>query len=153
MAGHLRKQIRDKLKTVLSGLSTTTTNVFGNRKEIMSETELPAVIIFNDIDQVAARTIGSQVAPHTRMEQRTISYKIQALAKQNAGLDDQLDQICLEVEKAISADIFLGGLTSDARLISTSHQFEESSDRPEGIAEMVWEFDTWVPNTAPDTQA
>jgi hypothetical protein len=150
---HIRTQLRNAIKTRLTGLATTGSSVFNNRQEILSDAELPALIVRNDLDQITSRAIGSQAAPHARMEQRTVSIKVQAYAKQNTGLDDVLDQMCLEVEKAIAADIFMGGLTNDARLMSTSVQFDESSEKVEGSAEMIWEFDTWVPNNAPDTQA
>jgi hypothetical protein len=153
MANHIRRQIRDALKARLTNLATTGSNVFGNRVEVLSDAELPALLLMNDTDAISARAIGSQAAPHARNEQRTISYKIRATVKANANPDDILDQICLEVEKAINSDIFMGGLTDDARLMSTVYELDSTLDRLLGIADMVWEFDTWVSNTAPDMRA
>jgi hypothetical protein len=108
--------------------------------------------VMNDSEQIVARAIGSQAAPHARMEQRTITFKVRGVVKANSALDDTLDQICKEVEIAISADIFFAGLTDDARLVSTNYQLDAAGEKPVGIADMIWEFDTWAANTAPDVR-
>lgn len=150
---HLRTQIRNKVLAMLTNLATTGANAFADRKEFLPDAKLPAILVMNDNDQVATRTIGSQAAPHARTEGHTLALKLQAVAKAVTGLDDTLDQICLEVEKAIMADIFLAGLTVDARLMSTVYTLDATGEKPAGIAEMVFEFDYWVQNTAPDTVA
>lgn len=147
---HVRAQIRAKLVAVLSGLATTGANVYANRKELVPASNLPAVFIMNDNDEIKARAIGSQAAPHARNEMSTVMMKIQAAAKATAGLDDTLDEICLEVQKAISADIFLGGLTVDARLMSTVFELDALGETQAGLADMIWEFDFWSANNAPD---
>jgi hypothetical protein len=152
MANHIRKQIRDALIIRVTGLVTTATRVFGNRMEMISDAELPALLVMNDSEQIVARAIGSQAAPHARMEQRTITFKVRGVVKANSALDDTLDQICKEVEIAISADIFFAGLTDDARLVSTNYQLDAAGEKPVGIADMIWEFDTWAANTAPDVR-
>ena len=150
---HIRAQIRSALVARLGGLATTGTNVFANRMEILSDPELPALLIMTDGEMVKNRAVGSQAAPHARMELRTESFKVRACAKANTGLDDTLDEICLEVEKAIAADIFMGGLTDDARLMQTVYQLDASGEHPEGTADMIWELSPWVSNTTPDTRA
>lgn len=153
MALHIRTQIRNALVTRVTGLTTTLTRVYQNRMEIMADAELPGLLVMNDGDHVGARSIGSQAAPHARKELHTISYKVRAMVKANAGLDDTLDEICREVEIAINGDIFLGGLTDDARLISTQYELDAQGEKLIGIADMVWEFDTWINNNAPDVRA
>lgn len=147
---HIRTQIRNALSTRLTGLTTTGARVFNNRLEPLQFTELPALLVMNDSEIINGRSFGSQLAPHARRELRTISYKVRAVVKANAAIEDTLDQICLETEKAIGSDIFMGGLTVDARLISTVYEKDESSDKVEAIADMIFEFDTWVLNTTPD---
>jgi hypothetical protein len=153
---HIRKQIRDKLKTVLGATTTAGAHVFANRDlraNSLAATELPAINIENDADNVVARSIGSQAAPSTRSEQRTMTMKIAAYVKSSATLADQMDQVCLEIEMAIYADIFLGYpsamLTTDARLMSSTPQFDESGETDVGLMTMIWEFDTWVNNANP----
>lgn len=156
-ATHIRTQIRKKLQTILQATATAGAHVFSNRANEsgnpFDSSELPALNIENDTDRVTSRSVGSQVAPHAREEERTESFKIAAGVQASANVDDMLDQICLEVEQAIYADIFLGypsaKLTTDARLINTTFRFDESGKTPVGIAEMVWEFDTWINNTNP----
>jgi hypothetical protein len=58
---HIRKQIRDKLKTVLGATTTAGAHVFANRDlraNSLAATELPAINIENDADNVVARSIG-----------------------------------------------------------------------------------------------
>lgn len=150
---HVRTQIRNKLVSMLTGLATTTTHVYADRKEVLPDSLWPALLVMNDAEQVVDRAIGSQAAPHARAELRTLTIKVQAAAKAVTGLDDTLDEICLEAEKAIAADIFLGGLTVDARLASTVYTLDAAGEKPAGTADMLWEFDYWVLNTAPDTVA
>lgn len=151
---HIRTQLRNAVKTRLTGLTTTGANVFGNRVNPTDDAELPALLVMNDAEQITSRAIGSQVAPHARAEMRTVSLKVRALAKVSTALDDTLDQICLEVEKAIGQDIFLitGGvhLVQDSRLMSTTYELDEQGEKPSGIADMIWDFDVWVANNAPD---
>lgn len=152
MAAHLRTQIRTVLMTRLIGLATAGNRVFQNRGEMLAVNELPALLVMNDSDQVGARSLGSQAGAHPRAELHTMSYKIRAVVKANAALDDVLDQICKEVEMAVSGDIFMGGLTLDSRLMDTSFELDDQGDTRVGIATMVWEFDTWYLNTTPDVK-
>lgn len=147
---HIRTQLRDALKTRLTGLATTGARVFANRFEKISDAELPALEIMNDSEQIVSRSIGSQAAPHARSEMRTVSFVVRAMVKTNTAPDDALDQICLEVEKAVASDIFFGGKSMDARLGRTLHRFDADGEKIIGIAEMIFELDAWVSNTDPD---
>ena len=46
MANHIRQQIRERAGTVLTGLTTTGTNVFETRIYPLSNTNLPALAIY-----------------------------------------------------------------------------------------------------------
>lgn len=153
MAAHIRTQLRTALIARLTGLTATAARVFQNRMEMLSDAELPALVVMNDTDHVANRAIGSQAAPHARLELHTIAFKVRAAAKANSALDDALDEMCKEVEVAIASDIFMGGLTDDARLMSTAHSFDAQGERLIGVADMIWEFDAWYGNTTPDVRA
>ena len=46
MVDHIRKQIRDAVKTALTGLTTTGANVFSGRVSPLKESEVPGLLIF-----------------------------------------------------------------------------------------------------------
>ena len=46
MANHIRQQIRERVGTTLTGLSTTGSNVFQSRVFNLEESNLPAIIIY-----------------------------------------------------------------------------------------------------------
>ena len=48
MANHLRQQIRERIGTTLTGLSTTGTNVFQSRVYQLEDSNLPALLIYTN---------------------------------------------------------------------------------------------------------
>ena len=46
MANHIRQQIRERVGTTLTGLTTTVSNVFKSRVYNLEDSKLPAIIIY-----------------------------------------------------------------------------------------------------------
>lgn len=152
MADHARKQIRAAVKLLLTGLATTGSNVFVNRDTSASpyaEAELPALNIATGTDDVIGRSFGSQVSAANRTRENTLTLTVTVTAKAVPMPDDTLDQACLEVEKALGADIFLGGLATDARLASTDFTPDEAGDKPVATAKMTFDIDYWCDDSDP----
>lgn len=126
MADHAHKQIRDALKTALTGLATTGSRVFANRVWPLTAADLPAIRLFTDDEEAEQSGLLGQ------WRQRTLSLMVEACAKANANLDDTLDQIGKEIEVALA-----GGLTvSDKKLypVYAGMQMDlEDSDQPVGL--------------------
>ncbi len=107
MADHVRKQIRDRVKTLLTGLTTTTTHAFASRVDPLTDADLPAVLI-DTLDPGDIRAGSSFGAG--RLLERSLPLTIGAAVKLADGYQDQIDQIYLEVERALAGDNTLNGL-------------------------------------------
>ena len=109
MADHARTQIRDKLKTTLTGLATTGALVHVSRSIPTPDADLPVLLISLDEEQVLAEstTIGDKKI------MRELLVRIVAAATTEAVADRAL----AEVETAIGADDTLGGLIKRMSLL------------------------------------
>lgn len=103
---HVRTQIRDALKTLLTGLATTGANVSKNRVYPYTEGRLPALSIRSG-DEVHWEE-GDAIGDSEEWRLLTLHVEVRALA--GADVDDELDQIAVEIENALSGDSKLGGL-------------------------------------------
>lgn len=156
MADHVRKQIRDDIKTSITGLLTTGTSVFSARTAELLTTDYPALLIDTFNDESVAETIDSP-----RNLVRKLDLTILAVAEHGAGFENTLDTICKEVEAAIATDTTLGGVAKDARLTSTKLEIKRDVDEPilaigtqnVGVLTMIWTVDYSTPEDAADTVA
>lgn len=101
---HGRKQIRDAAKTQLTALATTGARVFAGRVEPLSAAECPGlnVRVSSETTREDLITLYEDDAP------REVQILVEGYV--NAGGEDALDQIALEVEAALEADPTIGGL-------------------------------------------
>ena len=99
MANHLRRQIRERVGTTLTGLSTTGSNVFQSRMYPMESAGLPGLFIYTQNEDVS---IDAMCA--TRTVGRDLELIVEGYAT-GSNLDDTLDQIGKEVETALAGDI------------------------------------------------
>lgn len=145
MPSHIRKQVREKVAQVLGGLTSTGSRVYQSRVKPLSDAQLPCLLVFTLQDDTDHKSLG-----YPRLVQRGLSVAVTALVKASDDFDDKLDQVCLEVEKAIAADVSLGGLVDDIRLLQTLIQFDGEGEKPVARAEMLWRVDVDVIENAPD---
>lgn len=125
---HTRQAIREALKTLLTGLTTTGNNVYASRVHPLAAPKLPCLLIFTDIERSQYATINLP-----RTQARTLNVKLEAYVKGVTGCDDTLDTISAEVEAAIYSDITLGGLVKDVRVVSYDTQFSGDGDQPVAV--------------------
>ena len=84
---HKRKQIRDRLKVILTGLPSTGANVFVSHKYPLNAAKLPGLLIYTDEEASEPGAMG-------RSLDRIVAAKIQGYVKPSAGaIDDDLDDI------------------------------------------------------------
>ncbi len=148
---HIRKQIRDAVVIKLTGLATTGVNVFQTRIWPVNDAELPCLLVLTDGDTVNSYSEGSVVANTPRNVNRTLHLTVQVLVR-GTSIDDALDQICLEVEKALASDRFLGGLSVNVTLTDTRIEFKGDGEKPTGEATMTYQIEYWVLDTTPDVR-
>jgi len=110
---HPRKQIRDKIVTLLIGKTDAAANVFPSRVRPIEEESLPTLQVYANSESVSIW----QEAP--REYERKLSLSIQITAKANDSLEDTLDHIAEQVEDLLRQDHTLGELCRDVILTGT----------------------------------
>ena len=105
---HLRKQIRDNVVIVLTGLSTTGSRVYASRVYPMAAANLPGLCVYAKSEEVETTTI---TRPRTQV--RTLTLSVQDFAVATSGLDNTLDAISLEVKEALASDPSRSSLVKD----------------------------------------
>jgi len=144
---HVRQQIREAIALKLTGLTTTEDRVYQNRFTTLDKANLPCLVI-TSIRDVSAGPISHDVP---RTIQHDVSIKITAYAKALDNLDDALDDICEQVEVAMSTDRKLSGLVFNVDLQATDIDFNGEGDQPHGIAQLEYSVKYHVKENDPST--
>ena len=145
---HVRQQIRDASAALLTGLITTGARVYKSRVHVLSDADLPGLIITTDSEQSEFGSIGSPVLLNRRLR-----LTVRAVAKANANLDNTLDSIMKEVEAAVYASAAantLGGLVKSMELSSIDIDMMAEGELPVGQAVMNFEVNYKTFGNAPD---
>jgi hypothetical protein len=133
MANHLRRQIRERAATTLTGLTTTGSNVFQSRVYPMESAGLPGLCIYTTEETVEMQSMGG-----TRHVSRDLTLIVEGYATDSANVDDTLDQIGKEIEIAMSGDIKLNNLAQDSYLSSV--EITLSGDGSTGIGKITHSY-------------
>ena len=145
MANHIRQQIRERVGTVLTGLTTTASRVYQSRVYALADTELPALLIYTKSED------SLPLVMHTdRVMERELSLVVECYAKANSNFDDTIDTISKEVEEAIAADTTLNSLAKDIYIQSTEIEFNAEGESPVGYATLTFLTTYHVKETNPD---
>tara|TARA_R100000664_G_C2693738_1_gene96815 strand:+ start:267 stop:713 length:447 start_codon:yes stop_codon:yes gene_type:complete len=145
MANHIRQQIRERVGTVLNGLTTTGSNVFETRVYPLENTNLPALVIYTKDETSEPLVISTD-----RVMSRELELIVEIYVKQTSNFDDEVDKICKEVEIAISADTTINGLAKDCFLQSTSIEYNTEGEKPLTFASLTFLTNYYVNETRPD---
>jgi hypothetical protein len=145
MANHIRQQIREKFGTLLTGLTTTGSNVYQSRVYPLENANLPALIIYTKSEESEPIVIGVD-----RVMSRVLSVVVEGYTKATSNFDDTIDTISKEVEAAIAADRTLDGLTKDTYLESTEIEFNAEGEKPLGYVSLTFLTNYYVKEKAPD---
>jgi hypothetical protein len=145
MANHIRQQIREKLGTTLTGLTTTGSNIYQSRVYPLENINLPALVIYTKSETSEPIVIGTN-----RVMSRELSVIIEAYVKATSNFDDTIDTISKEVEQAIAADRTLDGLAKDCYLESTEIEYTGEGEKPLGYVSLTFLTNYYVQETNPD---
>lgn len=124
MIYHLRKTIRDTLKTFLIGNTTAGQNVFYDNPDVIKPTQLPCLFISTSSENIEYTTFGF---PATQT--RSLTLEIIVYVSTNKDIQDKSDQLCGEVETVLSQNVEtvkLNGIAMSCLLQST--EFDYSND-------------------------
>lgn len=142
MGDHVRTQIRDFVKTTLTGMTTTGSNVFKTRFYPLEQADLPGLIIFSGPE-------GSSKTTLTSVE-RTYTVIVEVYASANIDVDDTLDTACKEIEAALFSDTTFGGLCKFAELTSTDFEQADEFKKPTMRVTLTIDVGYKTTQTAPD---
>tara|TARA_B110000483_G_scaffold201736_1_gene242938 strand:- start:57 stop:500 length:444 start_codon:yes stop_codon:yes gene_type:complete len=142
---HVRQQIRERVVTVLTGLTTTGNNVFETRIYPLQNTALPALIVYTNSEESEPEVIGTN-----RLMSRNLSLTVECYVKQTSNPNDGVDTICEEVEKAIANDTTLNGLAKDCYVSSTDTEKNSEGEKPLLVTTLIFLINYYVKEQAPD---
>ena len=145
MANHLRRQIRERVATTLTGLSTTGSNVFQSRIYPMESAGLPGLCVYTQEESVGIQSMGG-----TRNVSRDLTLIIEGYASASSNIDDTMDAIGKEVEVAMAGDIEINNLAQDSYLSGV--EITLSGDGSNGIGKIAHSYTVVYQNAenAPD---
>lgn len=147
MANYVHQQIREAAAAsgVLGNLTTTGANVFQSRTHELQDTQLPALRIYTNDEDIKVGSMGSR-----RIRDRTLHLVVEACAKESANLDDKLDLICKEVETAIDGNQGLGLGVKCIEIKSIEADMQGEAEKEVGIKRMTFEVFYQTAQGAPD---
>jgi hypothetical protein len=129
---HARQTIREAAKSLLTGLTTTGTNVFESR--IYSFDVVPCLTIYSTRESIQKE--GATLGDVVRRE-LTLMVEGRSMPPEGGGTpDDQLDTIAAEVEKKIADNRALGVGVQFSELTDTQIELSGALERPSGIVRL-----------------
>ena len=99
---HIRKQIRDALIVLVTGLTTTGTRVFAFRRHRMQPANLPGLLVYFDGERASVEGTKTGGA---RLLQRSALYLIQGVVSDSATLEDDLDTLVENWTRVLSENL------------------------------------------------
>ncbi len=132
---HVRKQIRDAVKTVLTGLTTTGTNVFSSRIHpfFSDGAELPGLCLYTSTEEVE-----NSEDDLSHIQTRSVLVVVEGYEVATGAIEDTLDTIAAEVETALMADQFLNKLSHGIDLVGTEIEITGEAEKPVGVIVMIY---------------
>ena len=143
---HVRQQIRERIATEVTGLTTTGSNVFQSRVYPLQASNLPRLLIYTTSETSEPLDMGRT----SRLMGRSLSVNIDAYVKAVSNFDDTVDTVCSEVEVALGGST-INGLVKDIYIESTDIDYQSEGDQPLAVATMVWVCEYETAANAPDT--
>ena len=123
---HLRHSIRERIGTLVTGLSTTGSNVFQSRVYPVEDGSLPCLLVYTTSEESEVTEIASP-RPMTRFLNVTVQGVVGATTP-----DDTLDTISKEVEVALAGYVSINNLANNSFLSSTTIEFNAEGAKPIG---------------------
>lgn len=143
---HVRRQIREALAALVTGLATTGSRVYQSRVYPLGDSNLPCLLVNTDDESIETLTTGA-----TPMQERRLTVQVRAVAKESSSLDDTLDQIMAEVEAALGAAGVLSTLAKSITLSGLRVEMDDALEKPVGVASMEYQISYYTASNAPQT--
>jgi len=150
MANHLRRQIRERIVTDVTGLSTTGSNVFESRAYPIEESKLPCLLVFDSEESVEIRSMGAIRGISSEL---TINIEGYCQGSDGSSVMNTLAAIQKEVQIAMQGDILINSLARDSYLVSADSSISADAKKPTGSVRLSYLVIYQYMENAPDTAA
>tara|TARA_B100001939_G_scaffold308486_1_gene289126 strand:- start:466 stop:912 length:447 start_codon:yes stop_codon:yes gene_type:complete len=145
MADHIRQQIRERIATNVTGLTTTGSRVYQSRVYPMASANMPGLLVYSTSEDSEIDAMGA-----TGVLNRVLNISIEGYVKTITEFDDKIDDICKEVETAMAGDQKVNGLAKNSFLQSTEIEFSGDGDQPIGVVTLNYVVQYRTATNAPD---
>lgn len=143
---HARQQCLAAITGLVTGLPLAGTNVFQSRFYPFEKASLPGRLV-RYLPNTESSATATRPAP--RVLERTLRVEIVNVMAAVANLDSEIDDLCVEVEKALAMPVAVGPWSS-LSLLQTSIDFNVEGEQPCGEARMAYEVVYRIREGAPD---
>ena len=146
MTDHVRQQIRDRIVTNVTGLSTTGARVYRSRVYPLNADTMPALLVYTKTEDSEIDVMGSPGVLN-----RLVNIAIEGYVRNITVYDNKIDDICKEVEAAMAGDQTINGLAKNSFLSSTEIEYTGEGDQPIGVVTMNYVVQYRTATNAPQT--
>jgi len=146
MTDHIRQQIRDRIVTNVTGLSTTGARVYRSRVYPLNADTMPALLVYTKTEDSEIDVMGSPGVLN-----RLVNIAIEGYVRNITVYDNKIDDICKEVETAMAGDQTINGLAKNSFLSSTEIEYTGEGDQPIGVVTMNYVVQYRTATNAPQT--
>ncbi len=136
MADHIRKQIRNAVIAKLKSANIVGDRVFGNRARKIFRNECPCILIYTDKEP--AEVANEAPREFKRDLQLAVEIIVAGSASDDHDVDDQIDDLAVKVEEAMTDDETFGDLCADTVLGDTEMDIIEDGEKPIAAAKIVF---------------
>lgn len=137
---HQRQLIREAVKAALLNQTAAQGRVEETRLVPARIGELPTISVFSNEED----SEKGQEAPRELKRRLVITVECRVGVPAGGALDDSLDAIAQEVERAMHADPTLGGKCQDSFLSGTNFGTVAGAERPLGAVQLLYAVTYWT---------
>lgn len=133
MTTHVREQIRDRIASNVTSLSTTGDRVYKSRVWPLNADTMPALLVYSTSEDSATDIMGPSLVMN-----RELSVVVEGYVRNITVYDDKVDTIAKEVEIAMAADQTLNNLAKISYLSGTEISYSGEGDQPIAVVSMTY---------------
>lgn len=143
---HMRQRIRYAVAAALATVTATASRVYPAKRYGWQFDQLPGLAIYTDSAQV-------EYLHRDREQQHTLNLVVEVAASATDTVEDDIDDICVAVEKVMAADTTFGGLAWNCMLESVSTTDSTDGERPVSITRLAYSVSYATPAATPEGAA
>jgi hypothetical protein len=147
---HARQSIRYAIAELMRATATAGANVYPSRLFSLDEAELPSISVYTT-DESNQETVTKVTLARPPLIQRELPVIIEAHAVMDEAIDDTLDGLALEIERAMSEPVMVGQTQLSTRLVSTQTTFSGDGNLQVGVIRLIYSVAYSTRENTPDS--